>query len=354
MSQRECSGFNWPPPSIRAAEPVSISPETANRAGPSTPVTRDTVFRPLSLLPASLYPFCAGVPAIGVGQPDSASFTDADKSICALPPSGSRPVIDTPALGPLPPLPSDAPGVGQPASCAITCKLVMAVRLVPVPSRSPMRLFIARCASTDLLSSFATGVGHPPQPLSDVRRADAASREIDRPAGVTLTFQVIEYKVEPRPAVRSRNLLAKDDWRIEDADKLEPGGPEVALVAEPATLSGGAEGLARAAACPDGAVVRPSGEAQGVGPHSDPGEEMQLGVSKQIDGIDVPDIAFIHIPRRDVTGPDKISQPLTRERIQLVIVGARHGGSCDPVAQQYGATTNNGASRGCYFRRMSR
>ena len=34
MSQRECAGFNWPPLSIPAKEPISISPETVSRAGP--------------------------------------------------------------------------------------------------------------------------------------------------------------------------------------------------------------------------------------------------------------------------------------------------------------------------------
>jgi hypothetical protein len=36
----------------------------------------------------------------------------------------------------------------------------MAVRLLCVPSRSPIRSFIARCASGVLLSGLATGVGH--------------------------------------------------------------------------------------------------------------------------------------------------------------------------------------------------
>jgi hypothetical protein len=35
MSQRECAGFNWPPLSIAAEEPVSSVPEAVNRAGPS-------------------------------------------------------------------------------------------------------------------------------------------------------------------------------------------------------------------------------------------------------------------------------------------------------------------------------
>ena len=33
MSQRECAGFNWPPLSIPAEEPVSISPLAVSRAG---------------------------------------------------------------------------------------------------------------------------------------------------------------------------------------------------------------------------------------------------------------------------------------------------------------------------------
>jgi hypothetical protein len=88
MSQRECAGFNWPPPGIRASEPVSISPVTVKRAGPSglAHITAATVFRLLSLFPASLLPFCAGVPAIGVGQPDSlaTSFSGRAFSPCLL------------------------------------------------------------------------------------------------------------------------------------------------------------------------------------------------------------------------------------------------------------------------------
>jgi len=35
MSQRECAGFNWPPLSIPAEEPISISPLAVSRAGVS-------------------------------------------------------------------------------------------------------------------------------------------------------------------------------------------------------------------------------------------------------------------------------------------------------------------------------
>jgi hypothetical protein len=68
INQRLCAGFNWPPLSIPAEEPISISPEAVSRAG-WFDTLNSTVFRLLSVLPAALYPFCAGVPAIGVGQP---------------------------------------------------------------------------------------------------------------------------------------------------------------------------------------------------------------------------------------------------------------------------------------------
>ena len=101
MSQRLCAGFNWPPLSIPAEQPISSSPHAVNRAGPSigenaaTPRSlfqpfraasfsapfsvralfspssalgvgqpaKSTVLRLLSVFPASLFPFRAGVPA---------------------------------------------------------------------------------------------------------------------------------------------------------------------------------------------------------------------------------------------------------------------------------------------------
>jgi hypothetical protein len=85
INQRECAGFNWPELSIPAQEPVSSSPEAVSRAGWSCAI---------------------------------ASFTDADKSIVTLLPSGIRPVIETPGLYPLPPSPSLLVVVGQPARYA--------------------------------------------------------------------------------------------------------------------------------------------------------------------------------------------------------------------------------------------
>lgn len=126
MSQRECAGFNWPPASIAAQEPVSISPEAVRRAGPGSnvntcslsglprvcsarcarnsgeplaecqslalgvaqPETNATVLRLLSLLPAALLPFLAGVPAIGVGQPANGAQPGRRSIPCEGPPFG--------------------------------------------------------------------------------------------------------------------------------------------------------------------------------------------------------------------------------------------------------------------------
>jgi len=56
----------------------------------------------------------------------------------------------------------------------------------------------------------------------------------------------------------------------------------VALVLNSTTLTGCAEGLAGAACGPDWPGIRPSGEAQGVAPDPDAGEEVALGESGKV------------------------------------------------------------------------
>ncbi|WP_244787755.1 hypothetical protein [Cupriavidus pauculus] len=71
MSQRECAGFNWPPLSIPAQEPVSISPEAVSRAGwfKSINATICPIGIPVSCGRGGNTPLLASV-AVGVGQPD--------------------------------------------------------------------------------------------------------------------------------------------------------------------------------------------------------------------------------------------------------------------------------------------
>ncbi len=247
MSQRECTGFNWPPASIAAQEPVSISPRAVRRAGPGSnvnacslnglprvcsarcatnsgeplaecqslalgvaqPETNATVFRLLSLLPAALLPFRAGVPAIGVGHP---------------------------------------------------VKHTAAARSGPW-----LRIASAKPPANDLTpfaASAAVGVGHPVEPVADVRGTDARSRKRDRPDGVVHGFHVILYKVDPSIRVVARNLLSKNNCRSALADEVVPGWPQVPLVSKRKSFACLGERLARTGSCPHGAVIGPACAAQ--------------------------------------------------------------------------------------------
>jgi hypothetical protein len=68
-------------------------------------------------------------------------------------------------------------------------------------------------------------LGDPPEPLSDVGRAEARSAGINRPEGVVRTFHVSLYKVEPSKAVFACNLLTKADCRAALADEMVERGP---------------------------------------------------------------------------------------------------------------------------------
>jgi len=78
-----------------------------------------------------------------------------------------------------------------------------------------------------------------------MRRTDARSAEINRPAGVARCFQVSAYKVEPTKAVFACNLLTKDDWRLALADEVVERGPQVPLIIKPCAFACRAERLAR-------------------------------------------------------------------------------------------------------------
>ena len=116
-----------------------------------------------------------------------------------------------------------ASGAGQPAKLA-ACPNVMPKPLLPFFCCN-----FSRRASilswSESSNSLADGVGHEPESLSDVRRADARSAEINRPDGVALVFQVSANKVEPSKAVFACNLLAKDALRSALADEPLPCRP---------------------------------------------------------------------------------------------------------------------------------
>lgn len=221
-------------------------------------------------------------------------------------PSGIRPAIDTPGRNPLPPDPSLAAGVGQPANTAAWFSVMFGVVkfcpgmrsasvlvVVGQPDKATvfrlLSLFPAAllpfCAgvpaigaghpashatrpSSEFSGTFAwnppsfqsrvVGVGHPVVPVPDVRRTDARRRERDTPEGVTQGFQVSVYKVDPIVDSFACNLLSNDDCRLALGDEVVEGGPQVPLISEPCSCTSRAERLARAAPRPYWSVVGPA------------------------------------------------------------------------------------------------
>jgi hypothetical protein len=153
------------------------------------------------------------------------------------------------------------------------------------------------------------GLGHPVQSLSDVRRTEARRAGIDRPCGVTRSFQVRLNKVEPAKSVFARNLLAKNDCRSALCDEMVERWPKVPLVSKPAAFACRGERLAGARAGPDVCGVGYAGAPQGVGPDPDAGEEVALVVPAKVISPHIDDRSFIHVPRCNVPCGDKVSQP---------------------------------------------
>ena len=239
MSQREKAGFSWPVLAVPAGEPFDVGPKARTAAS----VRFDL---PCSITRLACPHVCVPSRCAAVGHPDSlaTSFNGLALSPCLLL------ALD---------FQSRAAAVGQGARLACNTRLV---RLTPIRPSCRLR---SRKRSAVPPASREAGVaqltaGHEEQPLSDVRGADARSRQIGRPDGVAFGFQVSTNKVEPGEASRSANLLAKDDCRAADADVVVEEGPEVPLVSKPALAARRGERLARSRSSPYFSISRPTCE----------------------------------------------------------------------------------------------
>jgi len=230
---------------------------------------------------------------------------------------------------------SDTSGVGQAASVD-ACP-----RFSPNPLPFIFSAFnFSRRASHVASVRFcgpAFGVGHEPQPLSDVRRADARSANIARPDGVTRVFHVSVYKVEPSEAVFARNLLSKNDWRAALADEVGPHGPQVALVVEAFSFACAGEWLTGTRSRPDLSIVSPPSQSERMTPDADSGEKMALSIPGKVICSNIRNAPFIHIARRNQPGFNQVAQPLRRVRVEFVVVGA-HAALLCPSAHTHSAS----------------
>jgi hypothetical protein len=160
-----------------------------------------------------------------------------------------------------------------------------------------------------------------------VGRAEAASWGINRPDGVTLSFQVRRNKVEPSESVIGRNLFAKDWDRVLDADEAEEFGPEMTFIGCAGSFSGNRERLTRARSRPDALFVRPACAPEGVTPDSNSGEEMALGKASEVCGLHVLDVSSINFPRRYDFRGHQVLQPFHIEAVVLVVVSVHNSNS---------------------------
>lgn len=171
--------------------------------------------------------------------------------------------------------------------------------------------------------SRAVGVTHEPEPVPHVRGTDAASRETDRSEGVTFSFQVILYKVEPAKANRSLRLFTKDDVRAVLRDEASPLRPEMAIVGEALLESDFRERLAGRAPRPDPGAIGDTGKSQGVLPDSEACEEVTLGEPSEVSGCDIFDAPFIYFTGRYQALANELPQKRGFVGVELVVIG-RH------------------------------
>jgi hypothetical protein len=165
--------------------------------------------------------------------------------------------------------------------------------------------------------------GGDPDAIASVRRIDGTSRNNKRPAGVTAACQIKQHSVE-RQADDVSNVLDSDMSGSERCNKPSHFRPEVAVIRCSGEPPRDAEGLARRRAGEDVGVIVVSGETAGVGPAAKASEQVLLSVSSKVIRLYCPDIAFIHVSGRNVTGVDEIAQPGSRERVVLVVVSRFH------------------------------
>jgi hypothetical protein len=77
-------------------------------------------------------------------------------------------------------------------------------------------------------------------------------------------------------------LFAGNDGWPHSLDEPEHFRPKVSVIGNAALLAGDTEGLARRRPSPNRPVIRPTSQAAGKRPATDPGEEMALSKSSDI------------------------------------------------------------------------
>lgn len=155
--------------------------------------------------------------------------------------------------------------------------------------------------------------------MSLVGAPEARCTYNSRPDGVADAFQVILNKIEPRE--RLVRLLTKEDVRPALAAEAKPCRPKVARVFEACLEAGDAEGPTGAGAGPNRSIICPAREAEAQAPEPDASEEMALGESSKVVGLDFLDAAVVDDPMGYDPLFDQVAQPRGLLAVVLVVVG---------------------------------
>ena len=102
----------------------------------------------------------------------------------------------------------------------------------------------------------------------------------------------------------------------------QKSGPQVSSIGMAFPLSSARKRLTGNGAGPDGQLVGPSGEPEGMAPTADPGEEMTLGVAFEVIRRNLFDAPLVHVAGRDQALHDQVPQPFGGIRLDLVVVGS--------------------------------
>jgi len=140
------------------------------------------------------------------------------------------------------------------------------------------------------------------------------------PNGVTFSFQVCLYSIEPPVANRSFNLFTKDRVRATLADEPEELGPEVTFVRVAFLFPGSRVRLARATPRPDWPICWPSGEPESVIPSANSCKEMAPGKSSNVIWRNIRNAPFVNLAWLDLAGISKFTKPCGRVPVELVVI----------------------------------
>jgi hypothetical protein len=133
------------------------------------------------------------------------------------------------------------------------------------------------------------------------------------PAGVTRSFQVCAYSIDPYRESRAcnatpnlsdnggaGNLLSEDNGGTASDNEVSEHWPQVPLVGCSFSGASATERLARATSCPDSRCGSESCPLQGETPKSNPGKKVALVISAQFIIFDFKDAPFVYVSRRQM------------------------------------------------------